>query len=414
MDKQTVPVADEGKRKKTQAAPDTIYFSKKQETTMVRGSPIISSSYGSPSTRTTTTTTNTTPTAVTRTTKTRSSSSLSSWYATALAATGSVVLLWQVKTHQYHKHPVVKDKIHEWLLWCRRWRYQLVSWRYQALYWLEKHIPPQLYPTLLSSSLWLNNNNDNDDDNDTSLSPCFDKDWRLSPRERADRLEEWVRRVRERVERYRVASVEWSERTEREFQTTQAQLRSHVRTMEQVLGQHEQLHERRIRRYQESNQAWLETVNLQLHKAQKRLMEWKHDQRRRQQQQPVVATTTTNRTTIGSNANGNTAVATELAPPPVELSCPITWDLMKDPVLLVDDGHTYERSAIENVLFGGGSRGGVKRSPKTNQPLSDHPTLVPNIAIRSMCRDYEEQQKEFQANQQQQQQQQQQQSNNIQ
>ena len=33
--------------------------------------------------------------------------------------------------------------------------------------------------------------------------------------------------------------------------------------------------------------------------------------------------------------------------PPVEMVCPITRDVMKDPVMVVASGHTYERSAIE-------------------------------------------------------------------
>lgn len=51
-----------------------------------------------------------------------------------------------------------------------------------------------------------------------------------------------------------------------------------------------------------------------------------------------------------------------------EFSCPITCELLFDPVLAAD-GHTYDRSAIERWL----SRHST--SPKTGQQL-DHQQLV--------------------------------------
>jgi len=55
--------------------------------------------------------------------------------------------------------------------------------------------------------------------------------------------------------------------------------------------------------------------------------------------------------------------------------CPITRDIMTDPVIC-SDGHTYERSAIE-LWFRNNSR-----SPKTNQQLTSK-VLIPNHAMRS-------------------------------
>ena len=62
---------------------------------------------------------------------------------------------------------------------------------------------------------------------------------------------------------------------------------------------------------------------------------------------------------------------------PEELCCPVTCELMKDPVM-ADDGHTYERVAIEQ-WFATGKR----TSPKTNESLPS--TVVrPNHAVKSM------------------------------
>ena len=72
--------------------------------------------------------------------------------------------------------------------------------------------------------------------------------------------------------------------------------------------------------------------------------------------------------------------------PPSELLCCITLELMKDPVIAVGDGHTYERRAIERV-FATTPQGHFPRSPKTGQLLKTR-QLVSNVAIRSMCRDY--------------------------
>ena len=58
--------------------------------------------------------------------------------------------------------------------------------------------------------------------------------------------------------------------------------------------------------------------------------------------------------------------------------CPLTLELMSDPVLAAD-GHTYERRAIEEWLSTGHST-----SPVTNEPLP-HRMLTPNHMVRSLC-----------------------------
>jgi len=55
-------------------------------------------------------------------------------------------------------------------------------------------------------------------------------------------------------------------------------------------------------------------------------------------------------------------MTTESTPAPPEFKCPITLEIMRDPVIL-PDGHTYERVAVEAAL----RRNPV--SPLTRQPM---------------------------------------------
>lgn len=61
--------------------------------------------------------------------------------------------------------------------------------------------------------------------------------------------------------------------------------------------------------------------------------------------------------------------------------CPISQDIMNDPVIC-SDGHTYERSAIQASFNAGNFR-----SPKTNVPLASR-NLIPNIALRQAIHAY--------------------------
>lgn len=58
------------------------------------------------------------------------------------------------------------------------------------------------------------------------------------------------------------------------------------------------------------------------------------------------------------------------------LCCPITKDLMSDPVVLISDGYTYERAAITKWLEQN------ETSPITEAPLQ-HKDMVPNLTMRS-------------------------------
>ena len=62
-----------------------------------------------------------------------------------------------------------------------------------------------------------------------------------------------------------------------------------------------------------------------------------------------------------------------------EYYCPITHEIMKDPVV-ASDGFTYERAAIEKWLSE------KNTSPKTNEALPDK-RLVPNTSFKILIRD---------------------------
>jgi hypothetical protein len=64
---------------------------------------------------------------------------------------------------------------------------------------------------------------------------------------------------------------------------------------------------------------------------------------------------------------------------PDEFFCPISFEVMTDPVVAAD-GHTYGRKTIEE-WFGGGNHS----SPLTNVPLRSI-ELVPNHALRALIR----------------------------
>ena len=67
--------------------------------------------------------------------------------------------------------------------------------------------------------------------------------------------------------------------------------------------------------------------------------------------------------------------------PPDDFVCPLTLELMNDPVV-ASDGHSYERVAIADVLAGPN-----KKSPLTREVL--RPELVPNRALRRRIEQHE-------------------------
>jgi hypothetical protein len=64
--------------------------------------------------------------------------------------------------------------------------------------------------------------------------------------------------------------------------------------------------------------------------------------------------------------------------PPAELCCPITDEVFKEPVILVETGQTYERTAIEHWFARGRTT-----DPLTGKELSNT-QVVPNYAIKGL------------------------------
>ncbi|XP_053204626.1 WD repeat, SAM and U-box domain-containing protein 1-like isoform X2 [Panonychus citri] len=67
---------------------------------------------------------------------------------------------------------------------------------------------------------------------------------------------------------------------------------------------------------------------------------------------------------------------------PDELFCPITHELMKDPVV-ASDGYTYERTAITEWVENGNNT-----SPMTNDPFTDD-RLIPNRTLKLLAKRYQ-------------------------
>eukprot|EP00899_Mesostigma_viride_P007654 jgi/Mesvir1/16890/Mv15768-RA.1 len=76
--------------------------------------------------------------------------------------------------------------------------------------------------------------------------------------------------------------------------------------------------------------------------------------------------------------------------PPAQFLCPISCDLMRDPVMLVETGQTYERAAIEQWFARGNNT-----DPLTNKRVADK-KVVPLSALRSLVEEWVEQQQERQ------------------
>ena len=58
--------------------------------------------------------------------------------------------------------------------------------------------------------------------------------------------------------------------------------------------------------------------------------------------------------------------------------CPIMCEIMKDPVLLMEDGHTYERVALEQWFATG-----ARTSPSTSAEL-DSLATAPNHTVKKL------------------------------
>ncbi|KAK9133666.1 hypothetical protein Scep_013194 [Stephania cephalantha] len=67
---------------------------------------------------------------------------------------------------------------------------------------------------------------------------------------------------------------------------------------------------------------------------------------------------------------------------PDDFKCPISLEIMSDPVIL-SSGHTFDRSSIQRWLDSGN-----RTCPITKQPLPSHFSLIPNHALRSLISNF--------------------------
>ena len=74
---------------------------------------------------------------------------------------------------------------------------------------------------------------------------------------------------------------------------------------------------------------------------------------------------------------------------PDALCCPISMEIMRDPVISAD-GHTYERAEIESWFANN------RTSPKTGAVLP-HCSLIPNHAVKAMISDFHDEARRRQA-----------------
>ena len=96
---------------------------------------------------------------------------------------------------------------------------------------------------------------------------------------------------------------------------------------------------------------------------------------------PVHSPSQLHRAESAAQRAAATAYASTLEPP-VELQCPITLELLEDPVVLLGDMHTYERSAIEAWLVA--CAGAPATSPLNGEALISV-ELVPADERRREC-----------------------------
>jgi hypothetical protein len=66
---------------------------------------------------------------------------------------------------------------------------------------------------------------------------------------------------------------------------------------------------------------------------------------------------------------------------PSSFLCPITHDIMRDPYIVAETGHSYDRTSIVNWLVSN------MTDPKTNQVLNSK-TLLPNHTLRGAIDDF--------------------------
>lgn len=115
-----------------------------------------------------------------------------------------------------------------------------------------------------------------------------------------------------------------------------------------------------------------------------------------------VATSAPAVSRMTSDAAGRNMSVREMIVTPGSFKCPITQDVMEDPVVAAD-GHSYERSAIQRHIDHHHEqirRGllwtGWARSPMTNVELA-HYHFIPNRSLKSAIAEWRQQFRDFRA-----------------
>ncbi|CAH8345622.1 unnamed protein product [Eruca vesicaria subsp. sativa] len=67
---------------------------------------------------------------------------------------------------------------------------------------------------------------------------------------------------------------------------------------------------------------------------------------------------------------------------PNDFRCPISLEIMSDPVI-IQSGHTFDRASIQKWIDSGN-----RTCPITKLPLSENPSLIPNHALRSLISNF--------------------------
>ena len=88
---------------------------------------------------------------------------------------------------------------------------------------------------------------------------------------------------------------------------------------------------------------------------------------------------------MGSHSESEPPERSGAVGPPDDFTCPISLEVMDDPVMVTQSGITYERAYIEEAL-----RTNPCRDPKTNQEWSSPLTIAPNVLVRKMIREWQE------------------------
>ena len=178
-------------------------------------------------------------------------------------------------------------------------------------------------------------------------------------------LSGWVTQANERITKHKMEVDLWCRKQEEQKDAIVAGLDADIEKHKKAL---EDLVQKRQECKQKTSKAIQDVRN--------KLKSWLLSQRKEITKEEISAQS------LQRIENKHLTLLHQKSDPPEELFCPITHEIMRNPVV-TEDGHTYEQTAI--VKFW--TEKGVPISPITNLRLSSN-RLAPNVALRSLCRLY--------------------------